>query len=119
MQPERIPRQSAHKQLLAGLVSPEAERLYERLSARGRLRIGNGPDEIDMDQPAAAELADEDLLYGDPANADWIQAVSPFGGAPIAPITSPARHYGRPRPRNSWLERIAEGREETSGLRPG
>lgn len=62
---------------LAGLVSAEADELYRRLSAAGSLRMGDGPGQIDMDSPAARELAQADLLYADPSSGDRAQAVAP------------------------------------------
>jgi len=61
---------------LAGLVSAEAEQLYERLAVTNSLPIGTEPNEIDMDSPAARELAESDLLYPDPADPYRAQAVS-------------------------------------------
>ncbi len=61
---------------LAGLVSPAAERLYQRIIDNGLIRMGTGDGEIDMDSSAAHELAEADLLYGEPTDENYVQAVS-------------------------------------------
>ena len=67
---------SDQERRLAGLVSAAAEQLYGRLADSGGLRIGTGPDEVNMDSAAARELAELDLLYGKPSDASWVQVVS-------------------------------------------
>jgi len=45
-----------HERLLGGLVSPGAERLYERIATSPRMRVGKGEGEVDPDAPAYQEL---------------------------------------------------------------
>lgn len=62
--------------ILAGLVSSAAERLYQQIIDKGPLRMGTGDGEIDMDSPAARELAEADLLFGGPSGPEYVHAVS-------------------------------------------
>jgi DNA-binding CsgD family transcriptional regulator len=50
-------------QPLAGLVGPAAEALFLRLSARGHAEFGSGPGQVDVLDPAVAELLDLGLAF--------------------------------------------------------
>lgn len=50
---------------LAGLVSSEAEVVYQRLRASGALRIGTGPDEVDQGMAGVVELLDLGVVFHD------------------------------------------------------
>jgi DNA-binding CsgD family transcriptional regulator len=51
---------------LAGLVSDDAEALYARLLEAGSLAIGPGPDQVDVESPAARELIDAGIGFRTP-----------------------------------------------------
>jgi len=62
--------------LLAGLVSAEASALYLRLVESGGLRIGTGPDEVDLASAAARELLDARIAWRSSTDTDRVLAVS-------------------------------------------
>lgn len=67
---------SAHDQPLAGLVSDEAAALYARLLAAGELRIGDGPDQVDVDSPAAHELFNANVARRSTLKRDHVIPIS-------------------------------------------
>ncbi|RJQ75396.1 DNA-binding response regulator [Pseudonocardiaceae bacterium YIM PH 21723] len=50
-------------QLLAGLVGPATEALFARLTQRGHIELGGGPDQVEVASPAVTELLDLGLAF--------------------------------------------------------
>ncbi len=53
----------AQDRQLAGLVSDEAERLYARLAAAGGLYIGEGAEQLSLDNNAVRELTEAKIIF--------------------------------------------------------
>jgi DNA-binding CsgD family transcriptional regulator len=62
---------------LAGLVSVEAEEIYQRLRASGTLRIGSSNDAVDPRSPGIAELLDLGIAFRSGHDDDVIRPVAP------------------------------------------
>src|SRR5262249_52782808 len=65
------------KPVLSGLVSRDALELYSKLQAKGAVRIGTGPHEIDLSGEAATELLNAGIVFRSGDGDELIRPVSP------------------------------------------